>query len=150
MEPHTISRFTWTVDEEKRVPVRFDATNAEGTVVASTTYSELTETAPGRWVALRAETVVLPGMIPTPPAPTETEGAHIRVDGMTVTAEYTWLPDAGLCVVARKAYSDDQGRALLELMFDDYELDLGLDDSLFQTEPPQEPADDETPREGDE
>ena len=139
MEPHAIANLTWTVDEAKRVPVRFEALDEDGTPAVTTEYLELTEVAGDKWVALRSETTVAPGMIPTPPARTETEGAHIRVDGMTVSTEHTWMPDAGLCVVVHKAYADDEGRPLMDIMFDGYAVDLGLDDSLFETEAPEEP-----------
>ena len=141
-EPHEIAEARWTVDRTRSVVTKFEALDGGGEVVVTTVCTAITEVAPGRWMAMAAETVVKPGeVIVVETKRGETFEVPLHVDGSRSADEYLWLDEPGLRVPKSKRVVDHRGGALLDLEFSAYEVDTGLDDSLFLINPSGQPVD---------
>jgi outer membrane lipoprotein-sorting protein len=141
-EPHEVTSVRLWIDEVKSVPIKSEAYDASGKVVAETTYQDFQEIEKGVWAALSCTTRIAGGSLKAvkdmmvkrdneKEAHPEQWSTEIPVKERTIRRHFEWVENKVLLPRSMEVI-DASGQALAQMYFYAYVINRGIDDAQFE------------------
>jgi len=140
VQPHGVSGVSVRADPEQAGAVVAECLDAEGKVVATTTYSDFRDFGPERRLPMRSVTRVTEGVVTVqheviiqegkPDERRELASAQVPYPARTIEARYTVVQ--GHRFPELVTVKDEQGNGVMEAEFRDYRINQGLSDEIFE------------------